>query len=239
MGKKHKGKPCAYCFERLSETADHVFAREFFLPGARANLPQVPACSLCNGQKSALEHYLTSVLPFAGRHEGALPNLKNMVPQRLAKNAKLHRTLRDNWGRIWAEEGGIHIRVSTLPLDPTKLQQLFALIVRGLVCFHFGTYLRREDEIPVFFLARAGETYFDRLFSLDVAARVNADLGHGTFCYEGAQDVDCPQITVWRFQIYGGVKFADSQNPGEISGRLGAWSGPVPVQAENTGANTA
>ena len=85
MGKKHKGKPCAYCFERLSETADHVFARNFFLPSARANLPQVPACSLCNAQKSALEHYLTSVLPFGGRHKAALPNLKtwcrNVLPR--------------------------------------------------------------------------------------------------------------------------------------------------------------
>ena len=209
------------------------------MPSARANLPQVPACSLCNAQKSALEHYLTSVLPFGGRHKAALPNLKNMVPKRLTKNVKLHRTLRDNWGRVWAKEGGVHLRFSTLPLDPTKLQQLFALIVRGLVCFHFGTYLRQEDEVQVLALARAGETYFDKLFSLDVAARVNDDLGHGTFCYEGAQAVDCPQITVWRFQIYGGINFGDSQNPGEISRRLGALSGPLPMQAENTGSSTA
>jgi hypothetical protein len=162
-----------------------------------------------------------------------------MVPKRLARNVKLHRTLRDNWGKIWAEERGIHMPISMLPLDPTKLQELFAVIVRGLVFFHFSAHLKQQDEVQVFALTHAGEKYFDGLFRLEVAARVNADLGLGTFCYEGAQAIDCPQITVWRFQIYGGVKFGDSQKPGEVSGRLGALSGPVPVQAERTRAKTA
>jgi hypothetical protein len=229
MSKKYKGKPCAYCFKRLSENADHIFAREFFLPGAREDLPKVPACSVCNGEKSALEHYLTAVLPFGARHEGAVTNLKKMVPKRLAKNVKLHRTLRDNSGRIWGEERGIQLPVSTLPVDPTKLQQLFGLIVRGLVFFHWGNYLKREDKVQVFALTRAGEKTFDELFRRDVAPSVNVDLGHGTFRYEGAQHVDCPQITVWRFQIYGGVKFGDSQKPGEVSAWFGARSDPVPV----------
>jgi hypothetical protein len=227
MSKKYKGKPCAYCFERLSETADHVFAREFFLPEARKNLPKVPACSVCNEEKSGLEHYLTAVLPFGGRHEGAVTNLKKMVPKRLAKNVKLHRSLRENWGRAWTEERGIHLPVSTLPLDPTKLLHLFALIVRGLVFLHFGTHLKQLDEVEVLALNRAGEKYFDKLFRLDVAARVNVNLGHGTFFYEGAQYVDSPQRTVWRFQIYSGIKLGDSQKPGEVSTRLGARSGPV------------
>lgn len=238
MGKKHKGKPCAYCFERLSETADHVFARNFFLPSARANLPQVPACSLCNAQKSALEHYLTSVLPFGVATKRHCQISKHGA-ETSYRECQTSSHVAGRLGRVWAKEGGVHLRFSTLPLDPTKLQQLFALIVRGLVCFHFGTYLRQEDEVQVLALARAGETYFDKLFSLDVAARVNDDLGHGTFCYEGAQAVDCPQITVWRFQIYGGINFGDSQNPGEISRRLGALSGPLPMQAENTGSSTA
>jgi hypothetical protein len=44
MSKKFKGKTCAYCGEREAITGDHVFAREFFLPSDRADLPQAPIC---------------------------------------------------------------------------------------------------------------------------------------------------------------------------------------------------
>jgi 5-methylcytosine-specific restriction endonuclease McrA len=51
--KKYVGKPCAYCGkDGISETRDHVVAKEFFLEEDRANLPLVPACGICNGEKS-------------------------------------------------------------------------------------------------------------------------------------------------------------------------------------------
>src|ERR1700722_9395653 len=94
MSKKFKKKTCVYCCGKgISTTGDHVFAREFFLKSRRATLPQVPACAPCNKEKSELEHYLTAVLPFGGRHDDASINLETMVPPRLAKNAKLHRGL--------------------------------------------------------------------------------------------------------------------------------------------------
>lgn len=66
MSKKYKGKLCAYCGRADADTADHVFAKEFFLPPHRDNLPKVPTCSRCNGHKSKLEHYAVAVLPFGG-----------------------------------------------------------------------------------------------------------------------------------------------------------------------------
>jgi 5-methylcytosine-specific restriction endonuclease McrA len=75
MSKKFKGKTCAYCGEREAITGDHVFAREFFLPSDRADLPQAPICGECNNEKSKLEHYLTTVLPFGGRHPASAENL--------------------------------------------------------------------------------------------------------------------------------------------------------------------
>ena len=71
MSKKFKSQRCAYCAEREAVTGDHIFAREFFLPSARANLPQAPICEQCNNEKSKLEHYLTTVLPFGGRHSAS------------------------------------------------------------------------------------------------------------------------------------------------------------------------
>jgi hypothetical protein len=81
MSKKYKGKVCVYCGKEPSTTGDHVFAREFFLVKHRDGLPQVPSCDKCNGEKSALEHYLTAVLPFGARHRNASQALQTMVPK--------------------------------------------------------------------------------------------------------------------------------------------------------------
>src|SRR3954454_11522216 len=110
VSKKFKGKPCAYCAKRKAETDDHVFAREFFLVEDRQNRPKVPACSQCNNEKSKLEHYLTAVLPFGGRHEQAVANLQRGVPGRLAKNQKLHRVLQESVEAAWMREGPGYIR---------------------------------------------------------------------------------------------------------------------------------
>jgi hypothetical protein len=44
-------------------------------------------------EKSELEHDLTVVLPFGGRHPDAVANVSAMVPGRLRKNARLHKEL--------------------------------------------------------------------------------------------------------------------------------------------------
>ena len=88
MSKRFKGKICAYCSTRPAVTGDHIFARAFFLEDKRDNLPQAPACAECNGLKSTLEHYLTTVLPFGGRHPGASENLEK-GEARLSKKPKV------------------------------------------------------------------------------------------------------------------------------------------------------
>ena len=94
MRKRFKGKTCVYCGVAPSTTTgDHVFAREFFINVRRGNLPKVPACEGCNHEKSKLEHYLTAVLPFGGRHTDSAQNLSTLVEPRLAKNAKLYGVL--------------------------------------------------------------------------------------------------------------------------------------------------
>lgn len=90
MTKLYKNKRCVYCSKAKAETADHVVAREFFMPSLRANIPKVPSCTSCNNNKSVLEHYLTALLPFGGRHRAAHENLVSMVPRRLMRNKKLH-----------------------------------------------------------------------------------------------------------------------------------------------------
>lgn len=121
-----------YCGTATAATADHVFARQFFLIEHRDQLPKVPACSDCNNRKSQLEHYLATILPFGGRHRHSRRMLDEMVPPRLARNRKLHADIRSSLKPIWSNEGGYAIRTSGIALDPDKLLRLLDYVVEDL-----------------------------------------------------------------------------------------------------------
>lgn len=132
VSKKYRGKTCAYCGQP-STGPDHVIALEFFLWKHRGNLPQVPACDACNGEKSALEHYLTALLPFGARHTFAQESLEQ-VPKRLRKNQRLHRELGRGQGHVWAkDDSSLVLHMMTLPVDGPKLLDLLLLVgIHGL-----------------------------------------------------------------------------------------------------------
>jgi hypothetical protein len=135
MSKKFRNKVCAYCGERAS-TSDHVIAREFFPEHLRGGLPKVPACTVCNGAKSRLEHYLVTILPLGGEHIAAAEGVKRLGT-RLEKNARLERELRT----------GIRMRgdgCATLPFRREDLKEFSAFLVRGLVCHELGIVVDRN-----------------------------------------------------------------------------------------------
>lgn len=225
--KRFKGKLCTYCSVRLAVTGDHVFAREFFLPEARASLPQVPTCDRCNNNKSKLEHYLTALLPFGGRHAHALENLASQVPGRLAKNQRLARELNSGRGRIWHIEGDILQPTMTVPIDPQRTCELFAQIGRGLAQYHWGTYLQPDQKSEALFLSNFGREFFARLFTMNARNKVQQDLGNATVSYSGVQAIDNPQLTLWRVHFYGGIVLSgDPQAPSTVSTEIAVVTGP-------------
>lgn len=232
MSKKHKGAICVYCADATSTTADHVFAREFFLPEHRANLPKVPACSACNQAKSRVEHYLTAILPFGGRHAAATKSLQELVPKRLARNEKLRRELATGWGRVWNREGLLHFPVATLPLSSGYIEEFFSFIVRGLLWHHWKTMLTAHDSVDVTVLTKAGEQFFEEsIFRLRAANRITENLGSGTIRYEGIQAAAPPQVSAWRFSLYGGIQFGDPSDPGIPGSVVGAFTGRTSSEA--------
>jgi hypothetical protein len=224
--KRFKGKLCVYCSERPAITGDHIFAREFFVSDARADLPQVPACDQCNNEKSKLEHYLTAVLPFGGRHPQATENLAELVPGRLEKNQRLAQELRSGMSRFWHVEGHTVSPSIAVPIDPDRLCELFAQIGRGLAWYHWGTYLQGSHTSKAIMLSSAGRSVFDSLFAMNVANRVRESLGKATVTYSGVQAVDPPQLTCWRVQFYGGMALTgDPESPGVVSTEIGVVTG--------------
>lgn len=226
-GKRFKGKLCVYCVKRPSVTGDHVFAREFFTLGSRDRLPQVPTCDPCNNDKSKLEHYLTALLPFGGRHTEAQANLIQQVPSRLAKNLRLVRELKAARGHSWHFEQGLYRQAMTLPLDPEKTLLLFEFIGRGLAWFHWQVYLQPEQTSRALFLSKTGTKYLNGIFAMNAAARVDEDLGKGAVTYIGAQAVDLRELTLWRIQLYGGIAFTgDPAAPKEVTTEVAVVTGP-------------
>jgi hypothetical protein len=204
--KQFKGKTCTYCCaEGASATGDHVLARSFFLPEHRDNLPQVPACGHCNGEKSQLEHYLASVLPFGGNQAHAGRNIEQVAP-RLAKNAALHRKLLAGMGGRWRSiNGGPFQYEMSVPLEGEKLVQLLRLIVRGLAVSEFGLVLPAEHFVveAAFLLPPISDRWEAQLAM--AGETVERDLGEGTFAYRAVRSRINPEISVWRLQWFGGM----------------------------------
>lgn len=216
MSKKYKNKTCVYCVTpKSSEDGDHVVSREFFLPDKRANLPQVPACKACNNAKSQLEHYLTVVMPFAGRHADSSCNLGLMVPPRLAKNNKLHTALAQGVDNFFTSRNGEPWSMEmTIPFDSKRLTTLFEYIAKGLAYYHWQIYLPSDHLVKAVLLTGAIREKFEG-FLAHARDRVQGNLGEGVFVYEGVQAEECGELTVWRMSLYGAQVTGDPGAPAE------------------------
>lgn len=231
MGKRFKGKTCVYCATTgASETGDHVLARGFVPVACRSQIPQVPACIRCNRDKSDLEHYLTVVLLFGGRHADAAANLQNDGLRRLAKNQKLHRELARGRSRVWTEEpSGLLVNALTIPIDGEKAEKLAGFIVRGLIWHHWNIVLGPDCFVDVLSLTGRGEPLFERYRKMRAHDRVRGNIGNGALVYEGAQGTDNPQVSVWELSICGGAKMADADGT-DFTSKFGVMTGPQTIK---------
>ena len=209
MGKGYKGKLCVYCLEAKSADGDHVLSRQFVLPEHRVNLPKVPACTRCNNEKSKLEHYLTTIMPFGGQHEGAGRNLAEQVPGRLDNNGRLRRELVEGTKRFLVSvDGGPWEPGMALPLNGRSLEALFEYMTRGLAFHHWGLLFGGDFAVRAAFLCEAARKRFEGLMARN-AEKVGGNLGGGALEYEGAMARDGSGLTVWRMSLYGALVAGD------------------------------
>lgn len=237
MSKRFTSKTCVYC-GRPSATGDHVFARAFFLPSERADLPKVPACRTCNARKSELERELCAIVPFGGRQPRSLEALTTLVPRRLARNQRLHRKLQAETSQMWVPQAsGLVMRCMSVPFPGDKLIDLFAFIVRGVHAHHFGMPLKPDTFVDVQPLMTPElRAAYRGMLGWKAASRVHQELGGGTFEYEGLLGIDNSQISVWAFEMFGGMQVAAGGSGPVQRLILGAMAGPRKIEenAERT-----
>ena len=211
LGKSWRGQPCAYCPEQAAQGCDHIFARSFFPPEARGNLPQAPACDGCAGRKAKLEAELAGALPFAASHPDA-DKLLEFVSKKIAGNARLQRRLEQQGATINSGDGSIDFtHVDTLEFEGDPLFALFEMIVRGLYYHHWKLHLSPEFGVRARAFPRDAALPALDLFTLNAGARVEANLSNGAFLYQGIRTADNPNASLWRFRILGGVTLFDTQ----------------------------
>lgn len=225
-GNKFAGEICVYCNVSPSTTDDHVFARKFFLTGRRDNLPQVPACEKCNGEKARIEAELMSILPFGGRHADAGENLRGQVPKRLAKNAKIAGRLRSGQSRPWVKEAGILRQGVAVPLDWRRVEELSVYMAKGIAWHEWKIRFGVEQFVSAHVMVGHQGAVLRQIHRLNAAKRVDVSLGDGTFRYAGAQAGDNPHITVWEFTLYGGLR---SELSGDGPCNIGVLTGPTTI----------
>jgi hypothetical protein len=167
-------------------------------------------------------------LPFGGRHADAAANLADEAPRRLARNLALWRRLAAGMSRVWTLEGGVYVRTSALPFEPEKLTKLFAFIAKGLAWHHWRVIIASDSASWAGLLNRTGESLLASWMP-PAEMRVGANLGGDAFSYEGAQASDNPNMTIWMFSVYGGLKLTgDPGAPEEEASKIGVVTASQP-----------
>ncbi len=209
--KRFRDKQCIYCNEVPSTaTGDHLIARAFFLVSDRDNLPKVPCCKNCNGEKSALEHYLSSVMLLGGRHEPNVEALK-LSERRLEKNLKLKRELGSKSGIIHRapfKDGEGRFGV---PFDATKLVKYSRWVAVGLNWIHGGDKFSeiKTVDIKCVQITQHGDELLKNLIQSGDNI-LGENLGRGTFEYSGVVFSDGSNYcSIWRFSFLGGFRTTD------------------------------
>lgn len=162
----------------------------------RNGLPKVPSCKECNNEKSRLEHYLLSVLPFGATHPHAHQALSADVPKRLDRNQRLHGQLRSGAGYSYVpSESNVLERRLHVSVDADVLHKFVGFIGRGLMWHHWGRYLPQDCTFHVFTPSPTGVQFLTDLFNLKTPHLVQSSLGGETVRYKGVMSRPCKTLT--------------------------------------------
>lgn len=206
-------------------TGDHVVARQFVPTDLRNNLPKVPCCEGCNNKKSQLEHYLTTILPFSGRHSYAEKTLIS-TQRRLSKNQGLAREIEKSFVLDQRIDAGDVSSLLTITFDSQKLTALSEYIARGLDLVNEGREFKTNIGYYAHSITDFGDTTFRDVYFKSHEGIYNTNSIGGEFLeYESFHASSDQNISFWIFSYFGGIQFA-GQTAGDIANKIWVFSGP-------------
>jgi hypothetical protein len=147
----------------------------------------------------------------------------------MAGNRRLVRKLDRGYRPVWAIGKGVVQRSPALPFEWQRIEDLAVFLARGLAWHHWAVALDGSCFVEAHLLqGRALREYMPLLAAGNVRARVELTLPGGTFRYRGVQATDKAEITLWAFEIYGGIR---SENSAGQAVNVAAMSGPATTRA--------
>lgn len=122
------------------------------------------------------------------------------------------------------------VRRMAIPIDGSKITELFEFITKALMWYHWKMKLGDDTFVECVIPAFKLIPQLVGMMRGKAAARVQENVGQGTFLYAGIQGTDNPTVSVWEFAIYGGVDLSGGARPHEVVSRIYGISGPLRVQ---------
>jgi hypothetical protein len=168
---------CAYCGEVGANENDHVVARQFFPNDERirGSLPTVPSCGRCNRAKQRVEDTVGVFVQFGDGSETSRRVLMDRIPRTLAKNRRLHHSLRDGIEEVLVRSPvGVLIPATAINLGIRELRdahQWFQYITRGVYRLETAAPLPQDHTIHLLHPVHEGFNAFrDLLLSAKALA---------------------------------------------------------------------
>jgi hypothetical protein len=116
--------------------------------------------------------------------------------------------------RLWGQPGEIFASTSALPVDDLRINELLAMIVRGLFMHDFGEALHKYWDVRVTMFRPNDEAEILNQvlrFLGSNPLHVKRNLGRGTFNYEGYSGRMMRNCSVWQFTLFSGLAVADDE----------------------------
>ena len=213
MGSKQfKNELCIYCgIENSTTNGDHLFARALVEEKFRDGIKKVPCCNSCNNNKSLLEHYLASVLPFGNNQQNNVEMLR-LAGDKLKKNRKLHNSLSVGFQTVHIPGGIDSEKTITVPFDSTKLLEYAHYLTLGLLFLEFE-YKGKFFYPNVQFLGteKMSNLITNSIYLLD-GRKVEGKIANNAAIYESITSVGEPLISFWKYNFYAGATLVNTKS---------------------------
>lgn len=181
---------CTYCGQPGASEDDHVIARQFFPDDERYRgaLPKVPSCGPCNRAKQRTEDIAGVVFQFGDDSEASRRVLLDRVPRTLAKNRRLHQSLRQGLEDFLVRTpAGVLVPASAINLKPPELRHLhrwFQFVARGVFRAEIGAPLTQDHTVHLLHPAHEGfKVFYDLLFGARSLGRRQFADGHFQYAF--------------------------------------------------------
>ena len=184
----------------------------------RGNLPKVPACTDCNNRKSKYERYAMAVFPFGAMDDAGKEMLETKVKDRLRKDQRLWRQLRDGrGGTVVVNPDGTADTTFRIPFDDEQASNLFGMIIRGLVWHHCRSPIPSSYVVRLFYLTEFRLSLFkQQIISRSPEQFQEISLADGAFYYQFTQSADDPFFTAWVLDVYNSLNMCSISGDGRL-----------------------